>query len=81
MKIAVAQIFASLRESEKIPRGWKPDRIGIRKVKIKNLEILEALREHDQGDWRKVYHRGADGTEIHYFEHSRTGKVWGVKVK
>jgi hypothetical protein len=28
-----------------------------------------------------VYQRGVDGTEIHYFEHRRTGKVWGIKIK
>ena len=81
MKIVVEQIFSSLRESGKIPHGWKPARHGIRRVKIKNLEILRALREHEAGEWRKVYQRGIEGTEIHYFEHSRTKKVWGVTVK
>jgi hypothetical protein len=50
-------------------------------VKVKNPYILSALREHYLGEWRKVYQRGVDGTEIHYFEHRRTAKVWGVKVK
>ncbi len=39
------------------------------------------LRAHYSGEWRKVYRRGRDGTELHYFEHRRTGKVWGIKVK
>lgn len=43
--------------------------------------LLRALRAHHPGTWRKVYRRGRDGTEIHYFEHRRTGKVWGIKVK
>ncbi len=60
---------------------WRPARQGIRKVSVKNVQILIALREHYPGEWRKVYQRGIDGTEIHYFEHRGTGKVWGVKVK
>ncbi len=81
MKIAAEQIFASLRESGKVPYGWKPSRHGIRKVRINNEEILSALRENYPGEWRKVYRQGTDGTELHYFEHGPTGKVWGVKVK
>ncbi len=50
-------------------------------MKVKNEQILAALRVHNPGAWRKVYRRGRDGTEIHYFEHRRTGKVWGIKVK
>jgi hypothetical protein len=81
MKIAANELFDSLQKSGKIPYGWKRARQGTRKVKIKNLAILNALRKHHPGEWRKVYQRGTDGTEIHYFEHGRTGKVWGVKVK
>ena len=81
MKIAAEDICDSLQKSGKIPYGWKPARQGLRKVEVKNLHILSALREHYPGEWRKVYSRGQDGTEIHYFEHGRTGKVWGVKVK
>jgi hypothetical protein len=81
MKIAADEIYDSLQKSSKIPYGWKPARQGLRKVGIKNQQILSALREHYPGEWRKVYQRGVDGTEIHYFEHRRTGKVWSVKVK
>ncbi|HXG19541.1 MAG TPA: hypothetical protein VNN62_10775 [Methylomirabilota bacterium] len=81
MKIPASEIAESLHKSGKLPYGWKPARQGLRKVKVKNLQILDALREHLPGEWRKVYHRGQDGTEIHYFEHEHTGKVWGVKVK
>lgn len=81
MKIAANEIFDSLSKSSKLPYGWKPARQGTRKVKIKNLPILDALRVQYPGEWRKVYQRGVDGTEIHYFEYRRTGKVWGVKVK
>lgn len=81
MKIAADEIYDSLQKSSKIPYGWKPVRQGLRKVRIKNQQILSALRAHYPGEWRKVYQRGVDGTEIHYFEHRRTGKVWSVKVK
>ena len=81
MDIAPSEIYDSLRKSGKLPYGWKPASQGVRKVSVKNLDILNALREHYLGEWRKVYQRGVDGTEVHYFEHRRTGKVWGVKVK
>jgi hypothetical protein len=75
MEIAADAIYDSLERSGNIPYGWKPARGGVRKVKVKNDRILEALRVHYPGEWRKVYRRGRDGTEIHYFEHRRTGKV------
>lgn len=81
MRIPKEAVYDSLAQSSQIPRGWKPLREGIRKVKVKNEEVLAALRAHYPGEWRKVYCRGRDGTEIHYFEHRRTGKVWGIKVK
>jgi hypothetical protein len=81
VKILANQIFDSLQKSGKIPYGWKSVRSGSRKVKIKNVEILNALHEHYPGEWKKVYLRGTDGTELHYFEHGPTGKVWGIKVK
>jgi hypothetical protein len=55
MKIAANEFFDSLQKSGKIPYGWKRARQGTRKVKIKNLVILNALREHHPGEWRKVY--------------------------
>jgi hypothetical protein len=81
MKISEFDIHDSLRKSGRIPVGWRPERGGVRKVAIKNREILNALRQHHSGEWRKVYRRGIDGTEIHYFEHQATGKVWGIKIK
>jgi len=81
MKVSADEIYDSLSESGKVPRGWKPLRGAVRKVRVKNEQILAALRAHYPGEWRKVYQRGRDGTEIHYFEHRRTRKVWGIKVK
>ena len=81
MEISADEIHDSLEQSGKIPHGWGPARGGVRKVRVKNAQILTALRAHYPGEWRKVYRRGRDGTELHYFEHRRTGKVWGIKVK
>ena len=81
MQILPEEFYDSIEQSGKIPPGWRPARGGIRKVKVKNQVILDALRLHYPGDWRKVYRPGRDGTEIHYFEHRRTGIVWGVKIK
>lgn len=81
MEIAADEIYSSLEQSGKIPHGWQPTRGGVRKVKVKNELILAALRVHYPGEWRKVYRRGRDGTEMHYFEHRRTGRVWGIKIK
>lgn len=81
MRISASEIYDSLQKSGKIPPGWKPARGDVRKVAVKNKEILEELRKHLPGEWRKVYRRGKDGTGIHYFEHRSTGKVWGVKIK
>ncbi len=81
MEIPADEIYDSLEQSGKIPQGWRSARGGARKVNVKNAQILAAPRVHHSGEWRKVYRRGRDGTEIHYFEHRRTGKVWGIKVK
>lgn len=81
MKILPEEIHDSLEQSGKTPHGWKPAPGRIRKVTVRNQVILDAHRAHYSGEWRKVYRRGRDGTEIHYFEHRRTGKVWGIKVK
>jgi hypothetical protein len=81
MKISKNEIFDSLERSGRLPPGWKALPGGVEKVAIRNRRVLEALREHYPGEWRKVYRHGRDGTEIHYFEHRTTGKVWGVKVK
>ncbi|MCZ6621814.1 MAG: hypothetical protein O7C72_07925 [Deltaproteobacteria bacterium] len=81
MEFSADEIQDSLEHSGKIPHGWRPARGGVRKVKVKNAQILTALHAHYSGEWRKVYRRGRDGTEHSYFEHRRPGKVWGIKVK
>jgi hypothetical protein len=81
MKISIDEIYDSLEQSGKIPHGWKPARGGVRKVKVKNEQILAALRVHYLGEWRKVYRRGRDGTEIHISNTDALEKSGGIKVK
>ncbi len=81
MEYSAVELQDSFEHSGNIPHGCRPERGGVRKVKVKNAQILTALHAHYSGEWRKVYRRGRDGTELHYFEHRRTGKVWGIKVK
>jgi len=38
------------------------------------------LRATIPGKWTKVYLRGVDGSEVHYFAHA-SGKVFNVKHK
>jgi hypothetical protein len=70
--------FNSIWDSEKIPDGWRL--LTTRKVKIKNRLLLAELRKVKPGKWQKIYSVGADGTEIHYFQH-QSGIVFNVKVK
>jgi hypothetical protein len=64
MKISADEIHDSLERSGKVPHGWKPMPGRIRKVRVKNHLILDALRAHYPGEWRKIYRRGRDGTEF-----------------
>jgi hypothetical protein len=75
-------ILGSWREWEDLPEEWKSaDPPGaVTKVAIHNRKLLQALRRLIPGDWRKVYRKGIDGTEIHYCEHS-SGRVTRVKLK
>jgi hypothetical protein len=50
------------------------------KVPVKNRQLLRALQEAIPGPWVKVYRKGADGSEVHYFQHA-SGAVAGVKHK
>ena len=69
--------YRAIREMARIAREGvlilEPAQAGLTRLAVR-LGVAE-------GEWRKVYRRGRDGTEIHYFEHRRTGKVWGIKVK
>lgn len=55
----------------------------LKKVNVKDRELLDKLRKVESGEWNKVYKNGydADGNEIsiHYFE-SKSGKVFDVEI-
>ena len=53
---------------------------AVLKVPVKNRQLLIYLRGILPGRWRKVYRKGQDGSEVHYFEHE-SGQVAGVKHK
>jgi hypothetical protein len=49
-------------------------------VPVHNSALKKLLRDARPGGWSKVYLKGKDGTEIHYFEHE-SGAVALVKYK
>ena len=75
----------SIKESPNYPNGFRDVQNGTRKVTIKNQSVLDDLRKVERGEWKKVYRDGFDGNgnkvSIHYFQNSRTGRVFNVKVK
>jgi len=78
----MAELLNSWRESPNVPAGWVPANPpgAVVKVPVKNTQVLAVLRAELPGKWWKVYHRGRDGTEVHYFQHA-SGKVAFVKHK
>ena len=75
----------SIKESPNYPNGFRDVQNGTRKVTIKNQSVLDNLRKVERGEWKKVYRDGFDGNgnkvSIYYFQNSRTGRVFNVKVK
>ncbi len=76
------EIYRSWREWPGVPAGWKPaDPPGARDiVRVKNSLVLRLLRKALPGRWRKVFLKGRDGSEIHYFVHE-SGDVALLKYK
>jgi hypothetical protein len=76
----MVRLLNSWRESPEVPASWRPVRPpgAIVKVNVKNKEVLSLLRRALPGRWQKVYHKGSDGSEVHYFQHV-SGKVAFVK--
>ena len=81
---ALQQIFPSIKDAPKYPKGFRAVRNGTRKLRIENKQLLEKLREIEASEWRKVYGDGLDGNgrtiSLHYFQ-SASGKVFDIKVK
>ncbi len=73
-------LIKSWKESPKVPAGWEPkDPPGaVEKHRIKNFGLLKALRAVKPGSWHKIYHRGKDGSSIHYCQHA-SGEVFDVE--
>lgn len=78
------QIFTSIRDAPKYPKGFRVARNGTRMLPIENKQLLEKLKQIEDTEWRKVYRDGfgSDSRKIslHYFQ-SASGKVFDVKVK
>ena len=74
----IKEVFESIEKSGKVPQGWKALRGSTTKVNINDKGLLDSLRKVLPGQWKKVYKKGIDGSEIHYFEHA-SGKVFNVK--
>jgi hypothetical protein len=78
----MVELFNSWRDAPAVPRTWTPadPPSACLKRPVKNRAVLRILRSLLPGHWRKVYHYGKDGTEVHYFQHA-SGKVAFVKHK
>lgn len=78
----MATLLDSWRESPNVPLGWTPadPPLAVTKVPVRNSRVLAVFRAKLAGRWMKVYHRGRDGSEMHYFQHA-SGKVAFVKHK
>jgi len=73
-------LYPSWRDAPQTPPGWKPARPPGHRLKaaVHHAELKKMLQAALPGRWSKVYHKGADGTELHYFEHE-SGRVFNVK--
>ncbi|MBI4604779.1 MAG: hypothetical protein HY721_22685 [Planctomycetes bacterium] len=76
------ELYDSWRDSPQVPPDWEPAAPpgAVVKVRLRNLRLLRALRQVLPGSWVKVYRRGRDGSEMHYFQHA-SGAVFNVKHK
>ena len=65
------RLFGNWRESDAVPRGWQPAGPpgAVVRVRVRNRLLLQYLRKMRPGKWRKVYRKGVDGSEVHYFKH------------
>ena len=75
------ELFDGWQDAPTVPEDWKPlpPPGAVSKEPMTNRRLLRILREHLPGRWRKVYRKGIDGSELHYFEHD-SGRVFNVKL-
>jgi hypothetical protein len=78
----MVRLLQSWRQSSAVPPDWRPAPPpgAVIKDPVKDPEVLKALQEALPGRWVKVYRMGADGSELHYFQHA-SGAVAFVKLK
>ena len=77
-------IYSSVRDSPNFPQNFSPMRGGTTKNTVKNRNVLNMLRSVKPGEWKKVYKDGYDdigACSLHYFEHTKSGSVFDVKLK
>lgn len=81
---ALKHVYKSIKDAPEYPQGFSAAKNGTVKHNIKNLELLDQLREIEPGAWDKVYKDGVNASgrkiSIHYFQ-SQSGQVFNVKVK
>jgi RHS repeat-associated protein len=78
----IKNIYPSIKNAPNYPQGFQKVTNGTKKVTVNNGELLDQLRQIEPGEWKKVYQDGyVDGqrTSIHYFQHTKTGKVFDVE--
>ncbi len=79
----INSIYKSFKGAPLYPKGFSSVKNGLKKVNIKDKNVLEMLRKFESGNWKKVYQNGYDAfgnkTSIHYFQ-SQSGKVFNVKT-
>ena len=68
----------SLQADPSIP-SWQPGPVKSEPEEELNIVGADIMDEITLG-WMKIYRKGRDGTEVHYFEHN-SGKVAFVKHK
>jgi hypothetical protein len=76
----MAEFHNAFRDSPNVPKNWKPKKQpgATLKVLVKNTVLRKFLQEKLPGRWVKVYHYGADGSEVHYCQHE-SGRVFDVE--
>ena len=81
----IKNVYKSIKQAPNYPSGFKGVQNGTKKVSVKNQDVLAQLRKVESGQWDKIYKDGYDSKgkkiSIHYFQSSKSSKVFDVKVK
>jgi RHS repeat-associated protein len=77
------QVFEGVKNAPGYPANFVAKAGATTRNVVKDKALLEMLREHEAGEWAKVYKDGWIGGQrasLHYFQ-SRTGKIFNFKIK